>query len=221
MATTAAVIGIISALAGAYSASKQSGGGVSAAKLRELTAPFGSSKIQKFLPLQLRTGAKGGMLDQLLNSGIGGILELLKRPGGLSGKVSEAILPRLAMESETIGQNFRGIRSNQAGAAARGNVPVSIRTALESALDVAQERAQRGARRDALVDSEQLRRQDLSQTFDILNAVLSFISSGRGQAGPAIQASAQAASQNQAANLAFLGTLATAFSNPDLYRQKR
>ena len=166
-------------------------------------APYESSEIQRFLPPELRAGAVGPMLQ----SGMGGIAELLRNPGGLSPTVSDAIRQRLAAESESIAQNYRGIGSQQAGAAARGNLPVSIKGALQSALDVAQERAQRGSRREALQDSDTLRRQDLEQTYKILDAILQFISSGRGQAIPGLSTSAQLSGNRQAAQLAAIGNL--------------
>ena len=107
-----------------------------------------------------------------LAGGLQGLGELLQNPGGLSPNISQAIAPRLAMESEAIGANFRGIREEQAGAAARGNLPVSIKNALASALNVSQERAQRDARRGAMTESEALRRQDTSQVLDLLALLL-------------------------------------------------
>ena len=166
-------------------------------------APYESGDIQKFLPPELRAGAIGPALE----SGMGGIAELLRNPGGLSPTVSDAIRQRLASESESIAQNFRGIGSNQQGAAARGNQPMSIKGALQSALDVAQERAQRGARREALQDSESLRREDLGQAFKILDAILQFISSGRGQSIPGLATAANQSGNRQAAQLASIASL--------------
>jgi hypothetical protein len=74
-------------------------------------------------------------------------------------------------------------------------------------LDVAQQRAQSGARREALTASDQLRRQDLGQTFNILDAILAFISSGRGQAAQGFATGAGIQQQRQAANQAFVGGL--------------
>lgn len=167
------------------------------------TAPFESEFFQRFLPPSLRLGRTG----PILGTGIEGLGELIRRPGGLSPGVSEAILPRLAQESESIAQNFRGIQAQQAGRAARQNVPVSIKTALESALDVAQERAQRGTRRAALAESEELRRLDLGKTFDILDAILQFASSGRGQAIQGLGAAGRLGERRKAGFLGFLGSL--------------
>ena len=146
------------------------------AQARLAGGPFESA--EQFLPPQLRQGQIG----DILTSGVQGFGNLIQRPGGLSPTVSEAILPRLAMESQNIAQNFRGIESAQAGAAARGNLPLSLKAALQSALNVAQERAQRGARQGALAESEQLRRADLERVFKILDAILQFQTSGRGGA---------------------------------------
>lgn len=118
-----------------------------------------------------------------LQGGLGALGELLQNPGGLSPNISQAIAPRLAMESEAIGANFRGIQAEQAGAAARGNLPVSIKNALASALNVSQERAQRDARRGAMSESEALRRQDTAQVLDLL-ALLLGNKPGQTQQGP-------------------------------------
>ena len=155
--------------------------------LKDLSkAGYESSLIQGFLPPWLRTGNIGGFMQ----SGIGGIGELIQRPGGLSPTVADAIRPRLAAESENIAQNFRGIGAQQAGTLARTNAPVSLKGALESALNVAQERAQRGARREALTESEGLRRADLGQVFKLLEILNQFISS---RVGPSIHGSGQLA----------------------------
>lgn len=154
-------------------------------------AGFTSSTIQNFLPPSLRSGATG----EFLGAGIQGIGDLIRNPGGLSPTVADAIRPRLAAESERIAQNFRGIGQNQAGAAARGNVPVSIRSALSSALDVAQSRSQRGARREALSESEVLRREDLNKTLEILNIINQFIT---GRLGPSLAGAGQGAQADAA-----------------------
>jgi hypothetical protein len=117
-----------------------------------------------------------------LEAGVQGIMQLLQNPGGMNPNIASAIAPLLAMESENIARNFRGIRSEQQGAAARTNQPVSLKGALDAALKVAQDRAQRDTRRGAMVESEQLRRQDLGQTYAILDAINQYLSSQRGQA---------------------------------------
>lgn len=168
-------------------------------------APFESGDLQRYLPAELRVGNTGPMIG----AGVQGIGELLRNPGGLAPNVAEAINPRLAAESFNIAQNFRGIQSNQAGAAARGNLPVSLKGALSSALDVAQERAQRGARSEALTQSETLRRSDLEQVFNILNAILQFQQAGRGTATAGIGAGTALQSQQNAATMALLSSLLT------------
>lgn len=165
-------------------------------------APFESFDIQKFLPPALRQSQTGAFL----NAGIQGIGGLITDPGGLSPNVEDAIRQRLATQSESIAQDFRGIQSQAAGRGARTNAPVSIKNALASAIDIAQSRAQRGARREALTDTDQLRRQDLQQTFQILNTILQFISSGRGQGVAGLGAAGEIGQNRQAANLAFLSS---------------
>ena len=187
------------------------GGGTSDLK-RVSRAGFRDSALQKFLPNALQSGF-GDDIGRLLSTGIQGIGDLIRNPGGLAPNVLDAIRPRLAAESENIAQNFRGIGSQQAGTLARTNAPVSIRSALESALNTSQERAQRGARREALSDSDQLRRQDSSQIFNILDAILQFMSSGRGQAIQGLGAVAQADAQKQAALVGAAGAAAGGFAS--------
>ena len=159
-------------------------------------AYYGGSLIQRFLPPALRHNVTG----PILQGGVEQIGQLIRNPGGLSGSVSEAILPRLASESESIAQNYRGLQQEQAGAAARGNAPVSIKNALASALGIGEERAQREARRGALSESEQLRRTDVEQTYKLLDAILQFISSGRGQGVQGLAAASGVGQARQASN---------------------
>lgn len=159
--------------------------------------------LQRFLPPGLRSEFSGPAIE----SGLKKLAELLQNPGGLSPTVNEAILPRLAAESQSIAQNYRNLQSNQAGAAARGNAPISIKNALQSALDVAQERAQRGARNEALVQSETMRREDIQQIYPLLQTILQFLASGRGQATVGLNAAAQSSAQRQAATLALIASL--------------
>lgn len=167
---------------------------------------FETTTWQGFLPPELRRDKTGPIIE----SGIEGIGNLIRNPGKLSPNVAEAIQPRLAAESETIAQNFRGLGSQQAGAAARGNTPLSIKSALSSALDVAQERAQRGARRDALMQSEALRREDLGKTFSLLESINQFMQGRLGPATAGAGADAQADAQKQAATMAAIAAIAGA-----------
>lgn len=185
-------------------------GGSGTSDLKRVSrSPFEGSAIQKFLPPALRSG----QTDPILGEGIQGIGDLIRNPGGLGANVADAIRPRLAAESENIAQNFRGIGSQQAGSLARTNAPVSIRSALEAALNTAQERAQRGARRDALTESEGLRRQDLGQTFSLLDAILQFMSSGRGQSIQGLGQVAQSSAQRQAATIGALGSVGSSLAS--------
>lgn len=166
-------------------------------------APFESGDLQRYLPPELRAGNTGPMIG----AGISGIGELLRNPGALSPGVAESILPRLSAESANIAQNYRGLQSNQAGAAARNNLPVSIKGALQSALDVAQERAQRGARNEALQQSETLRRADLERVFQILDAILQFQQAGRGTATAGLGPGTALESQKTASMMALISSL--------------
>ena len=177
---------------------------------------FLSPQSQSFLPPSLREGQTG----DILQSGIQGIGQLIQNPGGLNPNIAQAINARVGQESGLVAQNFRGLEQEQAGAAARSNLPVSIKNALSSALGIAQERAQRGVRSSALSESEGLRRGDLGQTFNVMDAILQFLSSGRGNATAGLSAAGQLnfaqqglAQQGRSANLSFLGSL---LSNPAL-----
>jgi hypothetical protein len=132
----------------------------------------------------------------------------------MNPNISQAIAPRLAMESENIARNFQGLGQNQAGNAARSNLPVSIKNALASALGMGQERAQRDARRGAMVDSEQLRRGDLEQTYKLLEQILGFANSGGNMALQGLGQNAQNAVQRQAATQQMVGSIASSFAMP-------
>lgn len=170
---------------------------------------FYDKDIQRFLPLALRAPN----IDPTLNKGFAGIAELIANPGRLSGNVAQSIAPRLAIESSRIANDFSGMRANQAGQLARGNAPVSIKTALETMLARQEGAAQGELRRNALMESEQLRRADLGQTYDILGAIQGLINPRLGVAGP-LQGQMMAQSQqNAAANQAALASLAGALGN--------
>jgi hypothetical protein len=187
----------IGTLAGSYLNKQQAPG-------KDLSrSPYESGDLQRYLPPELRSGNTG----PLIGAGVQGIGELLRNPGGLSPSVLDAIRPRLAEESQSISQNYRGLQANQAGAAARSNTPMSIKNALASALDVAQERAQRSARNEALTASDTMRRGDLEQVYELLNAILAFQQAGRGTATAGIGAGTALQSQRNAAMMALLGSL--------------
>ena len=211
---------LIGAAVSLYTSKKASDSQKKAAKqLANIAAGrFEAEETQRFLPPSLRYDQVGSTLE----TGLQGIGDLIRNPGRLSPTVADAIRQRLAGESENIAQNFRGIGSQQAGQAARGNVPVSIKGALESALAVAQERAQRGARREALMDSDTLRRQDLGQTYSLLDTILQYISSGRGQAIPGLGAAADIRARGDAALAAGVGSAASNVGSAiDQWQQNR
>lgn len=167
------------------------------------TSPFESRLSQGYLPPELRMGNTG----PLLGAGVQGIGDLIKNPGGLSGNVADAIRPQLGLESQSIGQNFQNMQQQNAGNAARGNAPISIKNALSSALDTQQERAMRESRMGALTQSDQLRRQDLDQTYKLLDTILQFLSSGRGASIPGLTGAANISQQNSAAQMAALAAM--------------
>lgn len=171
-------------------------------------AGFNDPRVQALLPFILQDPNIG----PLLQSGMSGIADLLRNPGSLSPTVSSSIAPRLAEESQNIAQNYQGIGANQAGALARSNAPTSLKGALASALDVAQERAQRSARNEALTSSDVLRRQDLGQTFNLLNSLLQFTSAGRGQSIQGLGIASQDEARRQAAEMALWSSILNSIS---------
>ena len=177
--------------------------------LRKFTnAGFDDPRKQKYMPGYLQSGS----VSPFLSKGIAGIGELMRNPGGLNPNISQAIAPRLAMESEGINRSFAGLQANQAGGAARSNLPVSIKNALASALGMGQERAQRDARRGAMLDSESLRRGDLDNTYKLLEQILGFANSGMGMAQQGLGQSAQNDVARQAAMQQMIGSLASSAS---------
>jgi hypothetical protein len=140
---------------------------------------------------------------------------MIRRPGQLSRTALSDIQPRLNSEFRNIGQNYQGLASEQAGAAARGNTPVSIKNALQKALGVSQQRARGEATNQALMESDELRRGDLDQMYSLLDTILQYTSSGMGQGIPGINAAnaikSQTSQANSAANTAAIGSLLQAF----------
>jgi hypothetical protein len=175
-------------------------------------ARFEESPIQRLLPPSLRIDQTGGFL----RSGIQGIGDLISDPSGVSPRLSEAISARRGQEAANIEQNFQNIQQEQAGQAARTNLPVSLKGALSKALDTAQARAQRVSEQKAVSESEALRRQDVGQTFNILDSILQFLSSGRGQVIRGLGGAAQLAGGQQIlgdqSNAALVAGLGSALS---------
>jgi len=164
-------------------------------------AGFNSPDVQKFLP----PGLQGSGPE--IQAGLKQIADLLANPGSLSPTVLEAIMPRLAQESQSIAQNYRGIQEENAGAAARSNAPTSIKNAVQAATGIAEERAQREARNNALSSSDILRRQDIGQTYSLLNTIAEFINSGRGLSLQGQSVAAQESARRQAATQALLASI--------------
>lgn len=163
----------------------------------------------RYLPPELRGAGPA------IGEGLQGIGELIRNPTGLGSNLESAIQGRLGTEMRSIGQNFNNLRSEQAGAAARGNLPVSIKGALQKALNTNQQRAEGQARGQAITESDQLRRSDLDQTYRLLDTILQFISSGRGQGMAGVNAAnamrAQGQQQSNASNTALIGSLLQAY----------
>ena len=198
MAAPAAALGI--AALGAYGSAKAN----KTPKAGFTDDSFYDKDIQRFLPHALRAP----QIDPTLNRGFAGIADLIANPGRLAPNVAQSIAPRLAVESSRIANDFSGMRANQAGMLARGNAPVSIKSALETMLQRDEGRAQGELRRSALMDSEQLRRADLAQTYDILSAIQGLVNPRLGVAGPLQGQMMSLSQQNAAANQAALASFA-------------
>lgn len=182
---------------------------------------YANFQTQRFLPRLLRQSGRGGVVDPFIRSGLMGIGNLIQNPGMLDANVASSIAPRLAIESERIARNVKGEQSQAAGAAARsGTSNTPFAQALQRAIAMAGSRQTADARRSALTESAMLRREDLSRVFDILNAQLAFVNSGRGIQSQQIASQAAIAGQNRAANAASLAALVQGLGNIDLSRNK-
>lgn len=168
-------------------------------------APYESQYTQRFLPPELRN------TGPILGAGIEGIGGLIRNPGQLSSTVGASIAPQVAAQSQDIAQNFRNEATNEAGAAGTSNLPSSIKALLQQLLGTRQEAAQRGVRTQGLGTTDQTQRAGLEHTYKLLDTILQFISSGRGQSVPGLIGAAEqqgeAARMKQAASTAAIGSL--------------
>jgi hypothetical protein len=171
----------------------------------EARRPF--EDVQFYLPPELRREQTG----PLIGAGMEGIGNLIRNPGQLSSQVSSSVAPQVAAASQGIAQDFRNQATEQAGAAGRGGLPASLKALLQQALGTSQEGAQRGARTQGLGSTDQLKRQDLEHTYKLLDTIMQFLSSGRGQAIPGLVGAAQNRAENyqrsSAANTAALASI--------------
>lgn len=202
---------MIASAASSYLSNKNKGS-VHGSGIEMSQSPFESPYVQQLIPGFMRTwDTKTNTqtpFGNALQTGVNNIGQLLQNPGALRPDIAGAIAPRLSAESQNIAQNYRGIGQQQAGAAARSNLPVSLKAALQSALGMNQARDQAAARGQALTESEQLRRSDLAQTNDMLQAILNFISSARNSSAQTFGPIAQAQAQGSASRMALAGSLA-------------
>ena len=197
----------------AYGALSNKGGHSGEEQLDKLNRSFSDWQTQKYLPRELKESNRGGMVQPFLRSGLQGIGQLIQNPGALSPNISGSIAARLAMESEQIGRGTRGQMEEAAGGAARRNLPSTFAEALQRSIATSGNQQQADARRRAIMDSEQLRRSDLAQTFDLYNLILQFISSGKTGMAQGVAGMAGIAGQQNAANQAGIAGLVSALSN--------
>jgi len=167
--------------------------------------PF--EQTEYFLPPELRSQQTG----PLIGAGMAGSGDLIRNPGQLSSQVSSSVAPGVAMQSQNIAQQFRNQATNEAGAAGVNNLPPSIKALLQALQGSSQEQAQRGARTQGLGSTDQLKRQDLEHTYKLLDTILQFMASGKGQTTPGLIAAAENRAGNyqrsSAANMAALASM--------------
>ena len=206
-ASAGAVFGPIGAGVGAVAGGFLGGGG--GAERPDIQAlNFANFQTQRLLPRAFRQSSRGGIVDPFIRSGLQGIGQLIQNPGGLAPNVGAAIGPRLSIESERIARDTRGLQSQAQGNLARaGQSNTPFAQALNVALERAAARDQSVARRSALSETDQLRRQDLGQVFQLLQAQLSFLNSGRGIQSQALGQQFKASQTDRAANAAQLAGL--------------
>ena len=184
-------------------ASKGGTSGISKDLLKYSTSPYESKTMQEMLPPAL------GManINPMMTAGMQRISAMLQTPGKLSGGVSGAVLPGQAMQSDALARTFQQAMANRAGALGNANLPSNIKAALMSALGGGQEAGQRGVRGEAYGASENLQRQDVQNTYKMLDAILQYISSARGQAIQGLGGAAQIDQANSAARTAQYGAM--------------
>lgn len=176
-------------------------------------APYESGSIQRFLPPELRMGATGPIIGQ----GMEGIGNLIRNPGMLSSTVGASAAPEVAAASQDLASQYRDEGTNQAGAAGANNLPSSIKALLQAALGAKQAGAQRGVLTKGLGATDQAKRAGLEHTYKLLDTILQFISSGRGQTVPGLVGAAEqqgeAARLKQAASTAAIGSLLQSYGS--------
>lgn len=174
---------------------------------RPLWPSFRSADRKSWVPTELGTG---------LTSGASNLAELFQNPGGLSSNVSRAIAPRLAMEATQIAANQRNQMSEAKGRAARSGIGGGkFAQALESAIQNAGARNMATARQGAMLQSEQMRRQDLDSMLQYVQMLINGTLQGRNiQLGKSAQAldAQKAKSQEKSAELAAYASLIAAFA---------
>ena len=190
-----------------------------------LSSPFESFQIQKLLPPSLRSAfptegrrrsrssIESGDITPFLNAGIQGIGQRAARPGLLSPQIAQALQAQFALASQGLAGTSRATAAklaNRLGATGAGS---GAKATAGAAGLVGQERAQRGLRGKGLLQTGQLQRADQQQTFNLLDTILQFISSGRGQNIQGLRGAGQLAigqqaftNQQRAANIASLGS---------------
>ena len=164
-------------------------------------------ELQFHLPPELRMGQTG----PLIGAGMEGIGNLIRNPGGLSSQVGTSVAPGIAMASQDVAQQFRNQATNQAGAAGANNLPPSVKALLQAIQGTSQEGAQRGVQAKGLGQTDQVKREGLQHTYKLLDTIMQFLASGRGQTIPGLIGAAQNRSENyqrsSAANMASLASL--------------
>jgi len=198
-----------------------------------LTYPFNSGAIQALLPASLKFGPipKGmpgwkarsspyepGNIEPFINSGVRQLGLLSAFPGVLNPQVAPALKAGTAMQSTQAAQNDTAQAQRVMNRLASTGGSQGANPLATAAMNLSADASQRGVRGAALSQTDQLKRSDTQQTYNLLDAVLKFISSGRGQSVAGLQGAAQLAQsqkaiqqQYQASQLAMLGSGLSSF----------
>jgi hypothetical protein len=190
-----------------------------------LSSPFESFQIQKLLPPSLRsffpakrgkrskTGIENANITPALTAGIQNIGRLAAQPGTLSPEIAAALQARFSQASQGLASGSQNNLQQLLNRLAAGNASSSAVNTAGAAGLVSQERGQRGLRGQGLSQTDQLQRADSQQVFNLLDTLLQFISSGRGQNVQGLAGAGQLAvgqqaitNQQQAAQIASLGS---------------
>lgn len=196
---------------------------------RQPRGAFEARSTQKFLPDFLRTatgkrGERPTEFGRSLSQSLGLLSQLFTNPGGINPELSQAIAPLLALQSQSIARQSEAELASAQGSLARAGLGSSgIKGALEAAIQRAGNRDIASTRMQAILQSEQLRRDDLARAEEMMRFLADFgLQAKNVKAGKKAQAASrdasreQASAQKTAATVATIGSIVAAFSDERL-----